>query len=230
VALVTSLAGQMSVSVQNGLLLRDRVAVARIEEEMNLARSIQSRFLPSRFPRIGRFEVHAVNSPSRQVGGDFYDFVPLGESAFYLAIADVSGKGVPAALLTSMLQASLRTQADSADSVSGILGNINHLVTSSTSIEQFATFFLARVDSGHSAGVLQRGQTIQGAGRTGSGSSWNGAALFWGSRTAPEEGVDLSPGDRVFFTPTATEANAGTITGRSGSARWPAASREPLRS
>jgi serine phosphatase RsbU (regulator of sigma subunit) len=204
VALLTSLASQMSVSVQNGLLLRDRVAMARIEEEMNLARIIQSRFLPSRFPRVGRFEVHAVNTPSRQVGGDFYDFVPLGESAFYLAIADVSGKGVPAALLTSMLQASLRTQADSAYSVSGILSNINHLVSTSTSVEQFATFFLARVDSGRlrmefsNAGhnhpmvcrkngerlFLERGGLLLG--------------MFEGVRY--EEGaVDLSPGDRVFF-------------------------------
>jgi sigma-B regulation protein RsbU (phosphoserine phosphatase) len=122
------------------------VAVARIEEELNLARSIQSRFLLSSFPSMGRLEVHAVNTPSRQVGGDFYDVVPLGDDAYYLAIADVSGKGVPAALLTSMLQASLRTQAESERRVSGILGNINHLISSSTSVEQFATFFLARID------------------------------------------------------------------------------------
>jgi sigma-B regulation protein RsbU (phosphoserine phosphatase) len=202
--LLSGLAAQMSVSVQNGLLLRDRVAVARIEEEMNLARTIQSRFLPSRFPRVGQFEVHAVNTPSRQVGGDFYDFVPHGDHGFYLAIADVSGKGVPAALLTSMLQASLRTQAGSARNVSGILGNINHLVSTSTSIEQFATFFLARVDverfrmefsnAGHNHPMvcrkngerlfLERGGLLLG--------------MFEGVRYE-EDVVDLGPGDRVFF-------------------------------
>jgi serine phosphatase RsbU (regulator of sigma subunit) len=202
--LLGNLAGQMSVSVQNGLLLRERVAGARIEEELHLARTIQSRFLPSSFPRMGRIEVHAVNTPSRQVGGDFYDFVPLEGGGFYLAIADVSGKGVPAALLTSMLQASLRTQAPSERSVAGILGNINHLVSTSTSTEQFATFFLGRVDdrtfrmefsnAGHNHPIvcrkngervfLERGGLILG--------------IFEGVHY--EEGViDLSPGDRIFF-------------------------------
>jgi len=204
VALLSTLAGQMSVSVQNGLLLRERVSAARMEEELNLARSIQSRFLPSSFPRRGRIEVHGVNTPSRQVGGDFYDFVPHGDDGFYLAIADVSGKGVPAALLTSMLQASLRTQASSKQRVPDILGNINHLVSTTTSIEQFATFFLGRVDektfrmefsnAGHNHPIvcrkngervfLERGGLLLG--------------MFEGVRY--EEGViDLNPGDRVFF-------------------------------
>ena len=214
-ALLTTLAGQMAVSVQNGLLLRERVAVARIEEELHLARSIQSRFLPSSFPRRGRIEMHAINTPSRQVGGDFYDFVPAGDREFYLAIADVSGKGVPAALLTSMLQASLRTQARTSGSVSDILANINHLVSTSTSIEQFATFFLGRVEestfrmefsnAGHNHPIvcrkngervfLDRGGLILG--------------IFEGVRY--EEGsIDLEPGDRVFFyTDGVTEAMNG---------------------
>lgn len=215
VTLLSTLAGQMSVSVQNGLLLRERVAVARLEEELNLARSIQSRFLPSSFPRRGRIEVHGVNTPSRQVGGDFFDFVAHGDDGFYIAIADVSGKGVPAALLTSMLQASLRTQAPSERRVSDILANINHLVSTSTSIEQFATFFLGRVDektfrmefsnAGHNHPIvcrkngerifLDRGGLILG--------------IFEGVRY--EEGViDLNPGDRVFFyTDGVTEAVNG---------------------
>jgi sigma-B regulation protein RsbU (phosphoserine phosphatase) len=167
VALLSSLAGQLSISVQNGLLLRDRVEGARMEEEMNLARKIQSTFLPSVFPAMPRFEAYAVNNPSRHVGGDFYDLVPTGNGAFYLAIADVSGKGVPAALLTSMLQASLRTQAESATPVKDIVSRINRLVSHSTIDEQFATFFLARVDTdsmrmtfsnaGHNPPIVRRG-------------------------------------------------------------------------
>ncbi len=212
VNLLSTLAAQMSISLQNGLLLRDRVAVARMEEELNLARRIQSSFLPSHFPRMNRFEVYAVNTPSRQVGGDYYDLVPAGDGAYFMAIADVSGKGVPAALLTSMLQASLRTQADSARSVSGILNNINSLVYRSTSVEQFATFFLARVDedtlrmsftnAGHNYPVLcrnggervllERGGMLLGA--------FDGVHY-------EEETVDLSPGDRVIlYTDGITEA------------------------
>jgi serine phosphatase RsbU (regulator of sigma subunit) len=214
-ALLSTLAGQMSVSVQNGLLLRERVAGARIEEELHLARSIQSRFLPSSFPRRGRIEVHGINTPSRQVGGDFYDFVPHGDGGFYLAIADVSGKGVPAALLTSMLQASLRTQASSERSVADILGNINRLVSTSTSIEQFATFFLGRVDeatfrmefsnAGHNHPIVCR--------KNGERVFLDRGGLLLGmfEDVRYEEGtIDLGPGDRAFFyTDGVTEAMNG---------------------
>jgi sigma-B regulation protein RsbU (phosphoserine phosphatase) len=146
VQLLTSLAGQVAVSLQNALLLRDRVAVARVEEEMNLARQIQRTSLLSEFPAIPRCEVHAVYQPSRHVGGDFYDVVPTGDGSFLMAIADVSGKGMPAALLSAMLQASLRTQSSSAAEIPQILRNINSLLYRSTAIQQFATFFLARLD------------------------------------------------------------------------------------
>src|SRR5204862_4570816 len=142
----TNLAGQLSVSLQNALLLRDRLAVARFEEELNLARQIQRSSLLSVFPPLPGFEVHAVYRPSKHVGGDFYDVVETGDGAFLVAIADVSGKGVPAALLSSMLQAALRTQADSETSVAQILRNINRLLYRTTSLHQFATFFLARID------------------------------------------------------------------------------------
>ncbi len=146
VNLLTALAGQVSVSLQNALLLRDRVEVARFEEELNLARQIQRRSLLSEFPPMPRSEVHAIYIPSKHVGGDFYDVVPTGDGGFLVAIADVSGKGVPAALLSSMLQASLRTQAASVPSVAAILRNTNALLYRSTALHQFATFFLARID------------------------------------------------------------------------------------
>ncbi|HEX9369764.1 MAG TPA: SpoIIE family protein phosphatase, partial [Roseiflexaceae bacterium] len=134
VTLLTTLAAQVSVSLQNALLLRDRVAVARFEEEMNLARQIQRTSLLSVFPPIPRCEVHALYVPSRHVGGDFYDVVPTGDGTFLVAIADVSGKGMPAALLSSMLQASLRTQSGGALAVGTILRNINSLLYRSTAV------------------------------------------------------------------------------------------------
>ena len=146
VALLSSLASQMSISLQNALLLLDRVQVVRIEEELRLARQIQRSFLHSEFPPTPRFDVHALNIPSKEVGGDFYDLVPANDGVFLLAIADVAGKGVPAALLSSMLQASLRTQAGSIASVAEILRNINSLVYRATAVHQFATFFIARVE------------------------------------------------------------------------------------
>lgn len=166
VTLLGALGGQMAVSLQNSLLLRDRLRVARLEEELSLAQQIQRTFLRADFPPLPRCEVHAVNLPSRQVGGDYYDVVPRADGSFFVAIADVAGKGVPAALMSSMLQASLRTQANTTTSVSAILRNINALIYRSTAVHQFATFFLAHVDptgcrmsfanAGHNYPVLVR--------------------------------------------------------------------------
>ncbi len=146
VSLLTTLAAQVSVSLQNALLLTERVALARVEQELALAQRIQRASLLSEFPTLPRCEVHAFYIPSKEVGGDFYDVVGTGDGAHLVAIADVSGKGVPAALLSAMLQASLRTQATSVRAPAEILHNINTLLYHSTDLNQFATFFLARVD------------------------------------------------------------------------------------
>jgi serine phosphatase RsbU (regulator of sigma subunit) len=177
---------------------------AKADQELHLARRIQRSFLLSQFPAMPRLEVHAINVSSREVSGDFYDVVPAGQDAFLLAIADVAGKGVPAALLSSMLQASLRTQASTIPSVATILSNINALVYRSTAVNQFATFFLARVEesklelaysnAGHNYPVvfrnggarvtLERGGTVVG---------------ILESARFEEDRFALQPGDRVLF-------------------------------
>jgi len=145
---------------------KDALLRARSEEELNLARRIQRSFLLSQFPSRPGIEVHALNVSSKQVSGDFYDVVPAGERAFLLCVADVSGKGVPAALLGSMLQASLRTQAPIATSVGSMVMNVNHMLCQGVANGQFATMFLGRVDeatmslsyvnAGHNHPVLLR--------------------------------------------------------------------------
>ena len=204
VSLISTLAGQVSVSLQNALLLRDRVAVARFEQELNLARQIQRASLPSVFPDMPNCEVHALYIPSKQVGGDFYDVVRDGNGAFLVAIGDVSGKGVPAALLSSMIQASLRTQATSVVSVPAMLRTINSMLYNSTQLHQFATFFLARLDgdrlhmrfsnAGHNWPIvikagggreyLERGGTVLG---------------ILPGIDFEEASLSLAPGDRVVF-------------------------------
>ena len=212
VLLLESLAAQMGVSVQNALLVRDRESAVRLEQELRLAQQIQRSFLMTEFPPLPQFDVHAVALPSKEVGGDFYDLVTRSDGSFVIAIADVAGKGVPAALLSSMLQASLRTQAASINSVAEILRNINALVYRGTQIHQFATFFLARVsprglevtfsNAGHNFPVvlradgtqrtLERGGTVLGI---------QEAILL------EEDRVLLSAGDRlVLYTDGLTEA------------------------
>ena len=177
---------------------------ARADHELRVARTIQGSFLPTSFPAMGAVEVDAVNVASRQVSGDFYDVVPDGEGRFLIAIADVAGKGIPAALLSSMIQASLRTQAGSIPSVAAILQNVNSLLYRSTAVEQFATFFLARLDTdsleltfcnaGHNyplivkrdgrVETLERGGTVVG---------------ILADASFEESIVSLEPGDRLLL-------------------------------
>jgi len=191
---------------------REALDRARSDQELTLARRIQRSFLLTRFPAMPRLEVHALNISSKQVSGDFYDVVPAGDRVFLLAIADVAGKGVPAALLSSMLQASLRTQATTLPSVAGIMKNVNTLAHRSTTLDQFATFFLARIEestlrftytnAGHNYPMLfrrggerltlERGGTVVG---------------ILEDATYEEGTVDLAAGDRVvLFTDGIVEA------------------------
>jgi phosphoserine phosphatase RsbU/P len=184
----------------------------RAEQELTLARRIQRSFLMTQFPELPRIELHALNLSSKEVSGDFYDVVPAGDGSYLLAIADVAGKGVPAALLTSMLQASLRTQAGVTRSVAEILTNINRLVYRSTTVNQFATFFLARIDetslrmsfsnAGHNWPIVfrdggEREFLVKGGVVVG----------ILEDATFEEETIELKPGDRlVFYTDGVSEA------------------------
>jgi sigma-B regulation protein RsbU (phosphoserine phosphatase) len=146
------------------------------------------------------------------VGGDYYDVVTAPDGSVLVAIADVAGKGVPAALLSSMLQAALRTQATSVRSPAEILRNVNTLVYRSTAVHQFATFFLAHVsadgrrmtycNAGHNWPVLLR--------RNGE-REWlkcGGTILGIMENVAMEEAAfELAPGDvLVFYTDGISEA------------------------
>ncbi|MBM3287621.1 MAG: PP2C family protein-serine/threonine phosphatase [Candidatus Eisenbacteria bacterium] len=145
VGMLASLAVQAGVALKNSLLHRENLDKAVLEEEMALARRIQQRFLPSRFPSDLPVEVYGVNMPSKQVGGDYFDFFPV-TGGYALAVADVSGKGVGAALLASMLQASLRTLMQNGTATGKVVERVNTMLCESTSSDQFVTLFLARLD------------------------------------------------------------------------------------
>ena len=132
-----------------------------------MARQIQSRLLPARIPRIEGVDMHAVNISSKQVSGDYYDVIEREDGRLALVIADVSGKGMPASLLASNLQAALRAQCSTNDSPGKILSLINKQMHATTDPQHFATLFLCIFDpqtrrltyssGGHNAPVLLRG-------------------------------------------------------------------------
>jgi hypothetical protein len=174
---------------------------ARRDKELELARRIQSSFLPREFPTLARIDVHAMNRPSRGVSGDFYDVVADGRTLM-LAVADVEGKSVPAALLTAMLQASIRTQAGLLRSPAAIVASVNQLVCRRVDhVQQFATFFFAQIDeqgrlrytnAGHNPPLL-----LSPGGETRRLEC--GGMMLGVMDVAPyeEEALALSPGDRL---------------------------------
>ncbi|MGH7723966.1 MAG: PP2C family protein-serine/threonine phosphatase [Candidatus Eiseniibacteriota bacterium] len=143
--LLETLANQTGAAMRTASLYTESVRRVALEEELSLARQIQFGYLPTTFPRLENLDVFGMNQPSKEVGGDYFDVMDTGDS-FLTAIADVSGKGVPAALVMSMMQASLRTQASEDRPVREILARINTLMLARGESGMFATCFLGRLD------------------------------------------------------------------------------------
>jgi len=146
-SLLETLGNQTSVALKNALLYEENLTKSLLEEELAVARRIQQQFLPKRLPEMGRFGIAAMNLPNKQVGGDYYDIVDIGAGSYLVTIADVAGKGVPAALLASMVQASVRTLAQDGKPVCEMMDRLNRLVFDATPDDRFATCFLARVSA-----------------------------------------------------------------------------------
>ena len=168
VSLLQTLTNQTSVAVTNALLYKDSLEKTILEEELAVARRIQQQSLPTKLPQTSGFGLAALNAPSKFVGGDYYDTVELGDGRYLVAIADVAGKGVPAALLASMVQASIRTQAFERQPVGQIMNRLNRLVHEATPEDRFATCFLAEINgngltlsfsnAGHNFPILRSAQ------------------------------------------------------------------------
>lgn len=141
-----SLSNLAIISIENARLFREAIEKQKLEDELAIAREIQQGLLPAKLPSIPGFETAAINITSKQVGGDYYDVVPIQHDQYILAIGDVSGKGTPAALLMANVQASLRAFAPMGLSLSEATGRINDLTSLNTGQDKFITFFWASLD------------------------------------------------------------------------------------
>ena len=119
-------------SLENARLFEEALEKQRMEEELNLARSMQQGLLPSRFPELKDYEIAGLNIPSREVGGDYYDVIPISDHVYGITIADVSGKGAGAALLMANLQASLHALASAEIPIDEMVVRINVLIHQNT--------------------------------------------------------------------------------------------------
>lgn len=144
-ALLSMLASQVAAALSRIDLLKEVVEKKVIEEELNIARTIQLNLLPSSPPSLNGYEASAMSVSSKQVGGDYYDFIHQ-DSYLAFTVADVSGKGVPASLLMASLQASLRSMMDFMRDPIGVVGRLNNVMYDITAPDKFATLFYGCLD------------------------------------------------------------------------------------
>lgn len=146
----TALVAQAAVAFENSWYFRETVERKRIEQELELAASIQENLFPSVMPRIAGCEIAARNRPARECGGDYYDTLPVAAASdrhpHLLCVADVSGKGLPASLLMSNIQATLRALLGRIPSLTELAAHTNELLYATTPSNKYVTAVLLEID------------------------------------------------------------------------------------
>jgi len=204
-ARILSLFGnQAAIALENARLHREAVEKERMEREIEIAASIQRTILPTTLPAVSGILLAAGNRPTRQVGGDFYDVHPLPDGRVAFCVADVSGKGIPAALLVSTVHACIHLLVEAgANDLPGLVARVNRHLARFSSTRKFVTLFFAvydpsdgslrYVNAGHNPGIVVRpgGVELLPSGGVPIG-------MFETAKQV-ESRVDLVPGDLVVL-------------------------------
>ena len=135
-----------AIAIENALLHKAALEKEAIDRELAVARRIQRKLLPRHPPKLKRLDLFGVSIPCEEVGGDYYDFLPFSESEVGLAIADISGKGVPAAILMSYLQATFRLSGGARKTPEVVMEQTNRHLYRNTQEESFVTMFYGMLD------------------------------------------------------------------------------------
>jgi sigma-B regulation protein RsbU (phosphoserine phosphatase) len=160
-----ALAGEAAVAIENARLYRDSCEKYRLERELQIAAGIQRALMPQAEHAGACFEVAGASVPCLAIGGDFFDYLDLGDGGLGIAVADVSGKGAPAALLTAVVQGMFSIEATYAGGPAGTIGKINRALKRRTVESKFVTMFYGMLspdgtfvycNGGHNAPVLLR--------------------------------------------------------------------------
>jgi phosphoserine phosphatase RsbU/P len=159
-------ANQAAIALENARLHRQALEKERLEREMELAAEIQRQILPDRVPAVAGYDLAGWNRPARQVGGDYYDLAELAGDRLGLALGDVTGKGMPAALMVSTLHSALKLLRDRCGLCPDLLAQLNRHIFDSSAANKFITLIVAEleaasgrfayVNAGHNPGLLLR--------------------------------------------------------------------------
>lgn len=162
---LTTIASVAAIKVEQARFIKEHLEKQRIEQELEVAAHIQKRILPQEPPNCEGIEIVGVNIPCHTVGGDYYDFVVSGPDKIGFCIADVSGKGIPAALLVSTLQATFRATIETQD-LQDAITRMNKVICRSTPSYNYITFFygwlnrqaksFVSINAGHNPPIIIR--------------------------------------------------------------------------
>lgn len=171
ITFLKTLANIIMVAIENKRFARKEIEQQAVRKEMEIASKVQNMLFPKKLPKEGKMRLDAFYLPHKSVGGDYYDYISVSDNLKYVCIADVSGKGIPAALLMSNFQASLRTMVSQTDDMLKIVHELNHQLILTSEGHYFITFFLAKlnfesstityVNAGHNPVYLQKGKNLE---------------------------------------------------------------------
>ena len=211
--ILDALVRQVHASLENRFLHAQALEKQRIEQDIAVAASIQQRLLPASLPAIEGYDAAGINIPSKSVGGDYYDCIPLPDGRIALVIADVSGKGVPAALLVSSLHAYLSAYLESPLTPVDLARRLNRVIWNAAPEDKFITAFLGilspatgeliSVNAGHTpVYLLRESGTVEELGKGGLPFGMLELDLPYTAETTV-----IQPGDRLLlYTDGVTEA------------------------
>ncbi len=203
-SLISAFATQAAIAIERARLHEDTLTRQRLESQLGVARQIQQTFLPRAKPVVANYDLAGSNRSSGEVGGDYYDFIPIVESQMGIAIGDVSGKGMPAALIMASFRASLIAEIRNNYAIRTICAKVNNLLLESIEPGNYVTAVYGVLDTrnhiftyancGHNLPILVRAD--------GSVSHLEvGGAVLGVTPEAEfaEEALFLQPGDMVFL-------------------------------
>lgn len=145
--LLSIIASQSAQVIENARLKEKEQQLNKVEKDIEVANKIQQKLLPKETPDLEGYNLHGKNVTAQTVGGDYYDFIQLDDHKWVICLGDVSGKGLPASLLMSNLQALIRGELPCHNSPGTLLENVNEKLYENTDTEKFATLFLGILDT-----------------------------------------------------------------------------------